>query len=223
MWPCNSIISAFVWFVTHGKWTQNFQCGCCRILFKVSYPCRFQSNSIPLDGIPEGMGELFPMRKRDTGALLDLGTVVVSLESSRLPGTGLWWNTLSAPEPRKPLPVKRSFSIILVCSLRLLCFPVGLSISKDDSQAMRAAVTWDVPSLTWGGEVASPGVWTRVPNSLQQPPKPSSPWDSRGASVLALLLTTPINGCCSTAGALKTSSDKQEIVSQQNQECHEFL
>lgn len=127
MWPCNSIISAFVWFVTHGKWTQNFQCGCCRILFKVSYPCRFQSNSVPLDGIPEGTGELFPMRKRDTGALLDLGTVVVSLESSRLPGTGLWWNTLSAPEPRKPLPVKRSFSIILVCSLRLLCFPVGLS------------------------------------------------------------------------------------------------
>lgn len=43
----------------------------------------FRNYSTPLDGIPEGMGE------QDTGALMDLGTVVLSPESSRPPSTGL--------------------------------------------------------------------------------------------------------------------------------------
>lgn len=132
MWPCNSIIIAFVWFVVHGKLTQNFKCGHFRVFFKISYPCSFKSNSIPLDEIPKGTCEFFPARKLDTSVLTD--------DSWRAWTWGQWgcplrapgnkngtpclspvrWNARSAPnaeDPRKWPPVKRSCSLIAVCSL----------------------------------------------------------------------------------------------------------
>lgn len=136
MWPCNSIIIAFVWFVTHGKLTQNFKCGHFRVFLKISYPCSSKSNSIPLDEIPQGTCELFPTQKLDTGVPRDDGSCAwtwgqwycPSQHQATRNGTPefspVWWSTQSAPnaeDPRKCLPVKHGCCIIAVCSLS--CWP----------------------------------------------------------------------------------------------------
>lgn len=130
MWPCNSIIIAFVWFVVHGKLTRNFKCGHFRAFFKISYPCSFKSNSIPLDEIPEGTREFFPPRKLDASVPTDDSSRAWTWGQwccpLRAPGNQEWdssfltWNAPSAPnaeDPRKCSLVKRSCSLIAVCSL----------------------------------------------------------------------------------------------------------
>lgn len=165
MWPCNSIITAFVCFLTHGKWTQTFQCGCCRILFKVSAVTPYHWMESQREWVSSSQG--------------------VSKTQVLWWAWGQWWCPQRAPghpaqdfegtaissEPRKCLLVKKLQHHPRVLTLELLCFPVGsVSISKEDSQAMKAAGTWDVPSLTWGAGEASPGAWTPVPDSLQSLP-----------------------------------------------------
>lgn len=55
MWPCNSIITAFVWFVVHGKLTQDFKRG--------RFPAFFKNGccaAVSVTQCYEGTRELFP-------------------------------------------------------------------------------------------------------------------------------------------------------------------
>lgn len=214
MWPCNSIIIAFVWFVTHGKWTQNFQCGCHRILFKISYSCRFHWMESQREWVSSSQC------LSDPGAVMDLGQWWCPW---RAPGRLAQdcWHTPAAPEPRKCLPVKRSCSTILVCSL-LGCFAsqwvfslhqwtwlIGHESSSYLGCAFthlgrRSGITWSVDLRSQFSSTASQAKFSMgLPRSISPCSAPHHP-----------------SACCSMAGALKHT---QEIVSQQHQERHEFL
>lgn len=183
MWPCNSIIIAFVWFVTHGKWTQNFRCGCRRILFKVSYPCRFHWMESQREWVSSSQCQ---------GAVMDLGTVVVSLESSRLPGTGL----LEHPSSSRAKEVFASKEELQhhppVLTLRLLCFPVSLfspsvnMIDRPWEQQLPGMCLHSPGEEKWlhlEHGPAFPVLFNSLPAKFSM-----GLW---GASLLALLLTTP--------------------------------
>lgn len=215
MWPCNSIITAFVWFVTLGKWTQTFQCGCCRILFKVSEVSAYHWMESQREWVRSSQGV-----SKTQVLWWTWGQWCCPQRAPGRPEQDSEGSAISS-RPRKCLLVKKLQHHPRALTLELLCFPVGsVSISKEDSQAMKAAGTWDVPSLTWGAEEASPGAWSPCSWLSSEPPKPSSPQDSRGVSVLALLLTAPTLLQCSRSF---NNTHKQELASQQNQEWHEFL
>lgn len=200
MWPCNSIIIAFVWFVTHGKWTRAFQCGyCLRLVIHAGFQVTPQHW---MESQREGVSSSQCVSK--TQVLW--WTWGQCWCPWRAPGHPAQDSEGTAPEPRKCLPGKRSCSPILCAHFA----SQWVFVSKEDSQAMRAAGTWDVPSLTWGGEMASPGAWTCVPDCPQQPPE-----FSRGLlrSVSPCPAPPHTNTCCSTAGALKRHSNRRLLHS----------
>jgi len=72
MWPCNSIIIAFVWFVVDGKLTQNFKCGHFRIFFKISY-CAVWKVTLHHQMKSQRECVFLPTRKLDPSILTDGG------------------------------------------------------------------------------------------------------------------------------------------------------
>lgn len=179
MWPCNSIIIAFVWFVTHGKWTQAFHCGfCLRLVIHAGFKVT------PYHWI-ESQREGVSSSQRVSKTQVLCWTWGQRWCAWRAPGHPAQDSEGTAPEPRKCLPGERSCSTILVCSL-LSWFA---SISKEDSQATRAAGTGmclhSPEEEKWHHLERGPAFLILL-NSL-----PGSPRDPQGVSVLALLLTTP--------------------------------
>lgn len=111
MWPCNSIIIAFVWFVTHGEWPQAFHHGyCLRLVIHAGFKVTPQHW---MESQREGVSSSQCVSKTQ---VLWWTWGQWWCPSRRAPGHPAQDSEGTAPEPRKCLHHP-------LCSL---CFPVGL-------------------------------------------------------------------------------------------------
>lgn len=143
---------------------------------------------------------------------MDLGTVVLSWESSRPP---------ISSRAKEVVPVKRSCSTALVCSLLgcfaspwLFCLHQYRGFPAPESSVSLGCAFTHLSRRSGITRSVEPHC---IPRSLQPPPKPSSPQDSR-------LCSSPRQRQCLLhhgRSCKNTLTDRR--LSQRNQGCREFL
>lgn len=178
MWPCNSIIIAFVWFVTHGKWTQAFHCGFCLRLvihagFKVTPYYWMESQR-------EGVSS--SQRVSKTQVLC--WTWGQWWCPWRAPGHPAQDSEGTAPEPRSVCWEREAAAPSSCAHSWATLLPSVKKIPRPWQQQWPGMCLHSPEEEKWHHLEHGPA-FLIVLNSL-----PSSPGDSRGVSVL-LLLTTP--------------------------------